>query len=200
MTTQNKPKRKSIRLKEYDYSTPGYYFVTVCTKDRKCLFGKIIDQGMELNDAGWMVEKVWNELPAYYPNISIDTFVVMPNHIHGIIIIDSVGAGPCACPGHPGAIDGQPQGVAPTKMKFSLPDAVHRFKSLTTNKYITGVKQNKWEPFNDKLWQRSYYEHVIRNDIDLTETREYITNNPKKWHLDRYNPITDGTQRISNNV
>ena len=203
MNNRKKSDRKAIRLKEYDYSSPGYYFVTICTKDRKCLFGEITDQGMGFNDAGSMVKKVWDELPIFYPNITRDVFVVMPNHIHGIIIIDSfknAGAGPRACPEHPGAIDGQPQGVAPTNQDLSLPDIVHRFKSMTTNQYIKNVKQNDWKPFNKKLWQRNYYEHVIRNDIDLEETREYILNNPKKWDLDKNNPINWETQRKVNNV
>ena len=174
---------------------------------------------MELNDAGRMVEKVWYEIPEFYPGISIDVLSIMPNHVHGIIVINSlikVGAGPCACPkdfdgynrqpqgvdtGQPQGVDtGQPQGVAPTGKKLSLPDVVHRFKTLTTNQYINGVKQNNWSPFPGKLWQRNYYEHVIRNDIDLRETREYILNNPKKWHLDRNNPENWMSQRTANNV
>jgi putative transposase len=202
METQKKPKRKSTRLKGYDYSAPGYYFVTICTNDRQCLFGEIIDEGMKLNDAGQMVGKVWHDLPMNYPNISRDTFVVMPNHVHGIIIINSsnnnVGAGPRACPVNRFKINGQPQGVAPTNSNLSLPDVIHRFKSLTTHHYIKGVKQNNWRPFNDKLWQRNYYEHVTRNEIDLSGTREYIVNNPKKWHLDKYNPENPEIQRIQN--
>ena len=169
------------------------------------MFGEITGNGMELNNAGRMVDLVWNEIPMYYPNILIDTFMIMPNHVHGIIIINSsinVGVPPRrdACPQDSGPIDGQSQGVAPTNNKLSLPDIVHRYKSLTTHQYINGVKQNNWEQFNDNLWQRNYYEHVIRNDIDLTETREYIINNPKKWHLDEYNPEIPVTQRIVNNV
>jgi putative transposase len=197
----NKPIRKSIRLKGYDYSAPGCYFITICTNERKCLFGEIIDKGMVLNDAGKMVHLVWNELPLFYQNISVDTFIVMPNHIHGIIVIQSsinVGAGPCACPSDSEVENGQPQGGAPTNLNISLPDVIHRFKSLTTNKYIKGVKQNNWKPFNDKLWQRNYYEHVTRNEIDLSDTREYILNNPYKWHLDKYNPESNVTQRIQN--
>jgi len=79
--------RHSIRLKEFDYSNPGSYFVTICTQQRNCLFGTITDGKMELNDAGRLIKKVWLELPLYYPNIDIDAFVVMPNHIHGIIIV-----------------------------------------------------------------------------------------------------------------
>ena len=203
MDKKQRPRRKSIRLKEFNYSTPGYYFVTICTKGRKCLFGDINEQGMRLNNAGHMVKKVWGELPVLYNNVSIDEFVIMPNHVHGIIIIDlskNIGGGPCASPQDLGPIDGQPQGVAPTNNELTLPDIVHRFKTMTTNAYIKGVKQNNWEPFNNKLWQQNYFEHVIRNDIDLTETREYITNNPKKWHLDKNNPENWETQRIANNV
>jgi putative transposase len=164
MDNDQRPKRKSIRLKKYDYSTPGYYFVTICTKDRKCLFGEIKDQGMKLNEAGRMIDTVWHELPINYINISIDTFIVMPNHVNGIIVIQSsinVGAGPCACPQDPDpkVTNGQPQGVSPTNLNLSLPDIVHRYKSLTTHKYIKGVKQNNWKPFDVKLWQRNYYEH-----------------------------------------
>ena len=91
-----RPNRRSIRLPGYDYSKDGAYFVTICTKDRKCLFGDIATRKMALNDAGRMVEIVWNELPKYYPRISTDTFQIMPNHIHGIVII--AGATPRGCP------------------------------------------------------------------------------------------------------
>ncbi|GBC84584.1 hypothetical protein HRbin11_01015 [bacterium HR11] len=107
--------RRSIRLKGYDYTQPGAYFVTIVTQNRVCLFGEVVDGTMRLNDAGRMVQAVWNDLPRYYPGVAIDAFVVMPNHIHGIIIL--VGAGPCACPNiGPRAcpIAGQPRGVAPT--------------------------------------------------------------------------------------
>jgi putative transposase len=200
METQQKPRRKSIRLKGYDYSAPGYYFVTICTNDRQCLFGEIIDEGMKLNDAGRMVKSVFCEIPVFYKDIVIDEFVVMPNHIHGIVIINYIGVPPRrdACPERPGAKDWQPQGVAPTDSNLSLPDVIHRFKSLTTHHYIKGVKQNNWKPFRDKLWQRNYYEHVTRNEIDLSDTREYILNNPKKWNLDKYNPENPAIQRMQN--
>jgi REP element-mobilizing transposase RayT len=182
--------RRSIRLKEYDYGTAGAYFVTICTQHRECLFGEIVAGVMRLNDAGNMIQGVLSKLPVVYIGIEIDEFIVMPNHIHIIIFLNTnVGAGPRACPDNEGStirlLKGQPRGVAPT---MSLPDVVHRFKSLTTSRYSYGVKQKAWLPFPGKLWQRNYYEHIIRNEYDLNEIREYILNNPLKWELDKENP------------
>ncbi|MFC1651354.1 transposase [Candidatus Latescibacterota bacterium] len=190
--------RRSIRLKGYDYSQPGGYYVTIVTHNRECLFGSVSDGEMVLNDAGKMVEKIWKEIPKFYSNFSIDTFQIMPNHLHGILTI--VGADPRVCPNPhvcPNDIPracpddkqnrqlGQPQGIAPT---LSLGDVIKRFKTLTTKLYIDCIKQNKWRPFNGKLWQRNYWEHIIRNEKDLTQIREYIINNPVQWELDNENP------------
>mgnify|MGYP000107575884 CR=1 FL=1 len=177
-----KQHRRSIRLKGYDYSQAGAYFVTICTKDRLCLFGEVLDGEMRLNDAGRMVWDIWNDLPNHYPGVAVDAFIVMPNHVHGIIIL--VGAGPRACPGF-----GQPQGVAPT---MGLPDVVHRFKTMTTKRYVDGIRQLGWEPFRGRLWQRNYYEHIIRNEEFLNSIREYILLNPMRWDLDRENPGRTG--------
>jgi REP element-mobilizing transposase RayT len=195
-------RRKQIRLREYDYSMPGAYFITICTKNRECLFGHIADGKMILNDAGRMVQTVWDEIPQYYPGIETDEFIIMPTHIHGIIVI--VGAGPRACPddaGHP-PHTGHPRGGAPTFKgqssnnqqpqgvghTMSLPDLVHRLKTLTTKRFADGVKQHGWQPFPGKLWQRNYYEHVIRNGDELNRARIYIINNPQKWAIDQHNP------------
>ena len=176
--------RKSNRLQHYDYVQAGYYFVTICTQHRKELFGEIIDNQMVTNRAGEMVATTWNELPKFYHGIQIDQFQMMPNHIHGIIVL--VGDGPCAVPNEPGIIpDGQPQGVVPT---LSLSNVVHRFKTLTTRLYIQGVHKDGWKPFNTKLWQRSFYDHVIRDEQSLHDIREYIQNNPLNWELDENNP------------
>ena len=189
--------RRSIRLKHYDYTQPGGYFVTVVSQDRECILGCIEDGGMLLNNAGRMVQSIWEGIPKHYTGIDIDAFQIMPNHVHGIIIITkkyhtqkptiTVGAGPRACPQHmqPGE-DGQPRGVAPTAL--SLSDVVHRFKSMTTKRYINGVKLNNWPPFPGKLWQRNYYDHIIRDDKDLNHIREYIRSNPHKWEFDSENP------------
>ena len=136
--------RRSIRLKQYDYTQTGAYFVTACTQNRECFFGEIVDGVMRLTDVGEMIQKVWQELSEYYAGVGIDAFTIMPNHIHGIIVLTPVGAGPGACPA-----TGRPRGVAPTVM--SLPDVVHRFKSLTTALYRQGVNENGWVPFYNRL-------------------------------------------------
>ncbi len=205
---QAKHHRRSIRLQGYDYSQPGAYFVTICTQNHECLFGDIVEGEMVLNDAGQMVQGVWDELPINYPGIETDTFIIMPNHIHGTITIRPpdtgppplhVGAGPRACPPHrmpreqpPPA--GQPQGVAPT---MALPDVVHRLKTLTTKRYADGVKHHGWKPFPGRLWQRNYWEHVVRNERELHRIREYISTNPAKWELDRlYHPPSGPANKV----
>jgi REP element-mobilizing transposase RayT len=168
--------RRSIRLRDYDYAQAGAYFVTVCGEGHTCLLGDIIDDEMRLNDAGRMVQAVWDELSDHYPGVETDAFVVMPNHIHAIIVL-SVGAGPRACPnsgpcadpdemGQSQGVRGQPRGGAPTERvgppsgdgrAMSLADVVHRFKAWTTKRYTDGVRQQGWPPFPGRLWQRNYY-------------------------------------------
>lgn len=116
------------------------------------------------NDAGTMIQTVWGEIPIPYNGTEIDQFVVMPNHIHGIIII---GAG--------------------NTETLSLPDVVHRFKTMTTKRYADGVKQYGWPPFPGRLWQRNYWEHIVRNEIGLNGIREYIRNNVRQWDHDHLN-------------
>jgi len=180
--------RRSIRLVDYDYAQSGAYFVTVCAEDHTCLFGDVVSAEMRLNDAGRMIQTAWDELPDHYPGVETDAFVVMPNHIHAIIVLspDSVGAGPRACPDQ----NGQPRGVAPTEGRraLSLGDVVQRFKSLTTKRYADGVRQHGWRAFPGRLWQRNYFEHIIRNDHSLDQIRLYIASNPASWALDRENP------------
>lgn len=180
--------RRSIRLKGYDYSSGGAYFVTICTHGRECLFGRIVDDKMQLNDAGEMIEEWWAKLPGKFPDVVLDSAIVMPNHFHGIIV--RVGADPCVCPAFsdpsacPGPDLGQPHGTAPT-----LGDIMAWFKTMTTNAYIKGVKYSDWPPFSGRLWQRNYYERVIRNDNELFSIREYIMLNPSKWAEDEENPV-----------
>jgi REP element-mobilizing transposase RayT len=188
----NKGNRHSIRLKGYDYSRKGAYFVTICIHHGRCLLGEVVNGTMVLNETGEMVQKTWLELPAHYMGVDIDKFIVMPNYIHGIAVLN-VGAGPRACPER-NESEGQPRGVAPTKT-LSLPEAVQRFKSFTTKRHIDCIKRNDVKRFDKHFWQRNYYEHVIRNEDDLNGIREYITNNPLKWELDEENPKKENPQK-----
>ena len=139
--------RRSMRLDGYDYSQEGWYFITICTQDRRCMFGQIIGDRMQLNDAGVMIESWWKKLTGKFPIVRTDEYVVMLNHFHGIV---NVGAVPCGRPSIHNE-SRQPRGVAPT-----LADIVHWFKTMTTNQYIRGVKRGDWPTFHKKLWQRNY--------------------------------------------
>jgi REP element-mobilizing transposase RayT len=185
----DKHHRRSIRLKGYDYSKAGTYFVTICTQNRECLFGDIFDGEICLNDAGCMIQKWWYEAAGKFKNIVLDEFMIMPNHFHGIIAI--VGATLCGCPGihdrpeinlEPANTE-QPHRVAPT-----LGDIIDWFKTMTTNEYIRNVRQKNWPTFNGKFWQRNYYEHVVRGEKELHRIRKYIIDNPAKWAEDEDNP------------
>ena len=170
--------RKSIRLKEYDYSQPGYYFLTICIQNRSYLFGNIEHNEMILNPAGCMLQKWWNELRHKFSNVTLDTFVIMPNHIHGIIVIteaqiDFDRRGGPMCP--------------PIQNQAPLPEIIQWFKTMSTNEYIKNVKEHNWKAFDKRIWQRNYYEHIIRNEKALNIIRNYIVMNPMQWEADREN-------------
>ena len=174
-----KKHRKSIRLKGYDYSQVGAYFVTICMNRRVCLLGDVVNGKMVLNDTGKLVDRWWVNLSGRFSNIELDQYVVMPNHFHGIISI--VGADQCVCPKNPkeGEHTGSP-----------LHRIIQWFKTMSTNEYIHAVKQMGWTAFDKKLWQRNYYEHIIRNENEMFRIREYVQNNPVNWELDRENPLS----------
>jgi REP element-mobilizing transposase RayT len=192
--------RHSIRLKGYDYSRAGFYFMTMNTQNRLQLFGKIQDGVMLLSPAGEMVQQIWQEIPQFYKRFELHDYIVMPDHFHAILVIkneeslvgaDAVGAGPRACPinqknpeekGQPEST-GQPQGAAQTIQGAAqtVGDLIARFKSLTTYKYIQGVRQDGWPPFEKRLWQRNYYEHIIRSERAYHIISAYIRNNPARW-------------------
>lgn len=190
--------RKSIRLRGYDYSQAGGYYVTIVTQGRECLFGEIRNDEMILNDAGNMVVRWWKELVNKFPSITPDVFVVMPNHFHGIVIIhENVGAdlrvgpdlhvGPSKIGEHNemGEHVGSP--LRNDGMGIPLSQMVQWFKTMTTNEYIRGVKQYHWPPFMGKLWQRNYYEHILRNQQDYERIANYIVSNPANWAEDEEN-------------
>jgi len=170
-------RRRSIRLKGYNYSDAGAYFVTLCVQNRACLFGDIKDDIMRLNDAGQMIEKWYCQIECKFPDIQCSDFVCMPNHVHFIII--NVGADLCVCP------DGKRvEGYKGTP----LSKVVQWFKTMSTNRYIRGVKHHQWQRFPQRLWQRNYYEHIIRDEDDLNFIQQYIQNNPAQWPYDTLNP------------
>lgn len=192
--------RQSIRLKGYNYSQVGLYFITICVQDRLCLFGEIMGGEMILNDAGRMVEKWYYELGIKYPDIKCHEMVVMPNHFHCIIEnIGNVGVDLRVCPdtnsngqSHRVALTGEPSklGVNPILGEHGgspLHRVVQWFKTMTTNGYIRGVKNLGWEPFNGKLWQRNYWEHIIRDEQSYEQIAEYILSNPKNWVNNKLN-------------
>ena len=134
--------RRSVRLDGYDYSQEGWYFVTICTQDRRSMFGEVIEFRMQLNNSGLMIESWWRKLDDKFPIVRTDEYIIMPNHFHGIV---NVGAAPCGRPPIENE-SGQPRGIVPT-----LADIVHWFKTMTTNQYILGVKRGDWLPFHKKL-------------------------------------------------
>jgi putative transposase len=216
--------RRSIRLKGYDYSHAGAYFLTFCCQNREHFFGKIEDDSMLLNDAGTMVNEWWEKIPSKFPDIELGAYITMPNHFHAIVINNgtgnpdvgadprvcppangttTVGADPRVCPPANGNKDGrgehmgspQPTSPQPTNGNGTgdgwgehagspLHRVVQWFKTMSTNAYIRGVKNNDWKRFDRKLWQRNYYEHIIRTEFSYETIDEYILNNPAKWDKD----------------
>ncbi len=175
--------RRSIRLKGYDYSQAGAYFVTICAHNRGCLFGDIVDGEMRSNGSGETVSDCWDNLASHFQHIELDAFVVMPNHIHGIIVIvDDAGDA-----GRGKAFAGVRKCFTPTTKRGSLAGslcaAVQNFKSVSTRK-INQQRDTQGAP----VWQRNYYEHIIRNEKELDRIRAYIAGNPAKWAMDTENP------------
>jgi putative transposase len=214
------PNRRSVRLKGYDYSCAGGYFVTIVLQNRACLLGEVADGVMNLNSVGLMVERWWASLPRRYA-ASLDEFVVMPNHLHGIVLLsDEENAGAHIGQGtgtyleeRMGAHAGQEGtgahigeegtgahageegtgahiGEEGTGAHAGAPlqQIVRWFKTMTTNEYIRGIRDHGWPRFEKHLWQRNYYEHIIRDETDLVRIRRYIVNNPLSWENDEENP------------
>lgn len=181
--------RRSIRLKGWDYTSSGLYFVTLCSQNRECMFGDIANGDMLLNDAGRNVKKCWQDIPEHFPHVTLDEFVIMPNHVHGIIFIaHSVGA-----------YNHTPQKLdRPIRRRANiyspLPDNPPlRSPSKTVGSIVRGFKIGVGEWFRKNtdmsaIWQRNYYEHIIRNEIELNQTRRYICDNSATWMLDDENP------------
>ena len=171
-------RKNSLRLAGYDYSQAGYYFVTISTHHRESLFGEIQGRKMRLNEFGRLAHDTWNDLPNHNSNCHLDAFVIMPNHVHGIVIIgnriDSAGT------------DSRPVGVGsePTPTgSTNISEVIRGFKTFSARR-INDARDTKGQP----VWQRGFYDHIIRQEEDVENIRAYIQQNPERWERDRNNP------------
>lgn len=188
--TEARPRRHrhSIRLKGYDYSQAGVYFVTICSVDRGLLFGDIHSDAMRLNPYGLVARQCWDDIPVHFPTVTLDAFVVMPNHVHGIIIIQPTPP-PTAAPSMMGAVATDGDGVSAVGARHASPLPLPRrpmvgvvvgsYKSAVARQ-INIARQTPGAP----VWQRNYYEHIVRTDEALARIRDYILNNPARWWAD----------------
>jgi REP element-mobilizing transposase RayT len=173
--------RRSIRLRNYDYANAGAYFVTLCTIDRCCYF----DQFPRLRE---IVNNEWNHIPERFFNVDLDEYIIMPNHFHGIITCRDTPSG-YPTSGHSSEKSGHPQGDAPTLGKI-----VGAFKSLCVTAWLREIKTDTINA-RGKFWQTNYYEHVVRNEDEMTRIRQYIIDNPARWELDKENPMSREQQQ-----
>ena len=181
---REKHNRRSIRLKEFDYSQPGAYFLTICAHGGNCIFGDIVDGKIHLNKYGRIVENEWLRSPEIREEIELDMYQVMPNHFHTIVTI--VGANGVRRRRNCRNSKGERRSPLQNERKInseSLSSLIYGFKSSTTSK-IKKLPINPGVP----IWQRNYFEHIIGNDKELYQIREYIINNPLKWELDEEHP------------
>ena len=185
MSTNSSHHRRSIRLPEYDYSSPGAYFVTIVTYQREALFGEIMNGEMRLNSLGKLVEKCWLTISTHFPHAGLDEFVIMPNHLHEIILLSTGEASAnnaFVLPINPITADASPLHPIGTK-PHSLGAIIQNFKSISTR-----LANSLYFNPGSKLWQRNYYEHIIRNEGELNDIRQYIQANPILWENDTENP------------
>ncbi|MCC6298573.1 MAG: transposase [Anaerolineales bacterium] len=187
--------RRSIRLKGYDYSQAGAYFVTIVAWRREMLFGEIVDGEMILNRNGRIVQEAWFDLKRHYRYVALGAFIIMPNHAHGIIVlVDDGRRGGSPISGKTNLLDESRAGIetSPTKEtrpyvkpkpRHGLPEIVRAFKSFSARR-INRLRRTDGIP----VWQRNYYEHIIRNDREMDNITRYIESNPLNWVDDDENP------------
>jgi putative transposase len=210
----NRHHRRSIRLKGYDYTQPGAYFVTLVTYERMPLFGEIVNGEMRLNDIGRVAERCWLDIPSHFPHVALDAFVIMPNHVHGILwIIESPpgtaeteraknfsppsppSPSPLSPPSPlppPSPLSRIPSSTRPPSSSQPPPTEHPRGTSKTIGSVIRGFKigVTQWVRQNTDIyivWQRNYYDRIIRNERALNAIRQYIIENPRRWQMDREN-------------
>ena len=193
--TVRKVKRRSIRLKEYDYTQPGAYFVTICAHDRRDIWGKVRGGVVTLNGLGQVIGDCWENIPAHFSHVRLDQYCVMPNHLHGILLFTQMGRGTIYRA--PTTVEAEPlRGTAGSESPSgktveqyskptvgSLPTIIRTYKAA-----VTRHARRTMQDSPVRIWQRGYFERVIRDEREFEQAREYIANNPAKWELDTENP------------
>lgn len=159
MPSSHRLVRKPLRARDHDYANAGLCFVTICAHHMETRFGTVDSTGVVLNGAGRDIEMLWDGIPERHPGVRLDIHVVMPNHIHGIVML----------------------GTDPGSTPPSLSVIVGQFKSMTTAVYGRGVRSGTYPPFDRSLWQRGFHDHIVRNEQSLEEVRRYIQGNPARW-------------------
>lgn len=182
--------RRSIRLRDYDYSRPGAYYVTICAFNKNCFFGQVVEHQMHENECGHIVREQWLESAKIRKEIELDTFIVMPNHMHGILwVLGPRGEHALMKSGFVERLDRMPKalprpnGVIPAMRPRSLASWAAGFKSA-----ITSRVRKVWDKPRAEVWQEDYFERVVRDEEELNRIRDYIMTNPLRWGSDRYNP------------
>ena len=193
---KNKYRIESARLKNWDYSSNGYYFITICTKNRECILGEIENQEMILNENGKIVETCWFDLPNHYNNLRLDEFIVMPNHIHGIMVIDKDIIPVPESPVETGFKPVSTDRTNNTQKRHGLFEFVRALKTFSSRR-INKLRHSPGTP----VWQSRFYDRIIRNENELNRIREYVINNPQNWSKDDNYRTTKGTSlNISINI
>jgi REP element-mobilizing transposase RayT len=169
---KNKYRIESARLKGWDYSSNGYYFVTICTKNRECFFGDVVDGKMQLNEIGKIADKELKKTEQIRKNVKLDEYRVMPNHVHGVIVIENEKIE---------SVETTRRVVSTTLKPNSLGSIIGQFKSIVT-KCVYEIGHHQFG------WQERFHDHIIRDEESLNRIREYIRTNPLRWHLDKENP------------
>ncbi len=176
------PRRKSLRLQGFDYTSVGAYFLTVCAREKKCLFGEVRGGRTVPNELGALAERCWQEIPSHVPDLACDEFVLMPNHVHGILFIFPP-SGSLVGARHVVPVEVVQAESFGRPVPGSIPTIIRCFKAAVTKESRVLLRQPGL-----RVWERGYYEHVIRDGADLKEIRRYIIENPAKWESDRENP------------
>ena len=190
--------RRSIRLQDYDYSSAGAYFVTIRSWNRECLFGDVTDESVRLNDFGMVVDGCWRAISMHFPSVELDEFVIMPDHLHGIMVLVAPAINLGAMNRDVMNLDVMNRGVmnldAMNRDVMNL-GAMNRAPTTTVGGIVRAFKARCTHGINEirinpggAVWQRNYYERIIRNDRELNSIREYIVNNPQKWADASNNP------------